>query len=90
MTLIFESSKRFSQDDIETIVKTIADNELFKFDLLRKFGWCSSYSITECSPEYLELSWMNSRSIRKPFEPPANNLTGEICSCQICKYRFED
>ena len=89
MTLIIESSKRFAQNEIELIVETIADNELFKFELLRKFGWCSSNCIVESSPGYLEFSWMNLRSIRKPFEPPANDLIGEVCSCQICNYRFE-
>ena len=67
LTLIVESSKRFSQNGIEVIVNIIADNELFKFDILRNFGWCSSYSITKSSPGYLEFSWMNLRSIRKPF-----------------------
>ena len=42
VTLTIDSSNRFSQNCIELIVKTISDDELFKFDILRKLGWCSA------------------------------------------------
>ena len=90
MALIIESSKRFPQNDIEFIIKTVCDKKNFKFDLLRKYGWCSCHCIVQSPPGYLELGWMNLRSIQKPFEPPNNDILGEICNCQICQYRFED
>ena len=90
MALIIESSKRFPQNYIEFIIETVCDKEIFKFDLLRKYGWCSCHCIVQSSPGYLELGWMNLRSIRKPFEPPDSDIIGEVCNCQICQYRFED
>ena len=38
ISIIIKSSKSFAKDEIEFIVDTIADYELFKFDVLRKLG----------------------------------------------------
>ena len=59
ISLMIKSSKNFVKDEIEFIVDTIADYELFKFHSLRKLGWCSSSKIIESSPGYLEFSWLN-------------------------------
>ena len=89
MTLTIDSSKKFSQDYIELIVKTISDSELFKFERLRQLGWCSGYNITDCPPKHLEFNWLNLRVIRPP-NPSKENLIGEICSCSICRIRFDN
>ena len=54
----------------------------FKFDVLRKLGWCSSSNIVESSPGYLEFSWLN---LRKSEDSPI-----EKCFCQICLDRFSE
>ena len=41
ITLMIKSSTRFIKNEIEFIVDTLSDYELLKFDVLRKFGWCS-------------------------------------------------
>ena len=61
ISIMIKSSKIFAKDEIEFIVDTIADYELFKFDFSRKLGWCSSSKIIESSPGYLEFSWLNLR-----------------------------
>ena len=80
--IIIKSSKNFVKDEIEFIVDIIADYELFKFDVLRKLGWCSSSNIVESSPGYLEFSWLN---LRKSEDSPI-----EKCFCQICFDRFSE
>ena len=82
ISLMIKSSKNFAKDEIEFIVDTIADYELFKFDILRKLGWCSSSKIIESSPGYLEFSWLN---LRKNSE----DSVIEKCFCQICSDRFD-
>ena len=82
ITLKIKSSKRFAKDEIEFVVNTIADYELFKLDSLRDRGWCSSSKIIESSPGYLEFSWLN---LRKSEDFPI-----EKCSCQICLDRFSE
>ena len=82
ISIIIKSSKDFVKDEIEFIVDTIADYELFKFDVLRKLGWCSSSKIVESSPGYLEFSWLN---LRKSEDSPI-----EKCFCQICLDRFSE
>ena len=57
--LMIKSSTRFIKNEIEFIVDTISDYELLKFDVLRKFGWCSSSKIIQSSPGYLEFLWLN-------------------------------
>ena len=83
MSLIIKSSKTFNEDEIEFIVNTIADYELFKFDVLRKLGWCSSSKIIESSPGHLEFSWLN-------LSQKTENSVIEKCFCQICLDRFDD
>ena len=82
ISIMIKSSKNFAKDEIEFIVDTIADYELFKFDVLRKLGWCSSNKIIESSPGYLEFSWLN---LRKNSE----DSVIEECFCQICRDRFD-
>ena len=82
ISLIIKSSKNFVKDEIEFIVDTIADYELFKFDVSRKLGWCSSSKIVESSPGYLEFSWLN---LRKSEDSPI-----EKGFCQICLVRFSE
>ena len=82
ISLMIKSSKNFVKDEIEFIVDTIADYELFKFHSLRKLGWCSSSKIIESSPGYLEFSWLN---LRKSEDFPI-----EMCSCQIFVDRFSE
>ena len=82
ISLIIKSSKNFAKDEIELIVNTIADYELFKFDVLRKLGWCSSSKIIESSPGYLEFSWLNLTK--------SEDSVIEKCFCQICFDRFDD
>ena len=82
ITLKIKSSKKFVKDQIEFVVNTIADYELFKFDSLRKLGWCSSTKIIECLPGYLEFSWLN---LRKSDDSPIKK-----CSCMVCDDRFSE
>ena len=82
ISLMIKSSKNFVKNEIEFIVDTIADYELFKFHSLRKLGWCSSSKIIESLPGYLEFSWLN---LRKSEDFPI-----EKCSCQICVDRFSE
>ena len=82
ISLMIKSSKIFVKNEIEFIVDTIADYELFKFHSLRELGWCSSSKIIESSPGYLEFSWLN---LRKSEDFPI-----EKCSCQICVDRFSE
>ena len=82
ISIMIKSSKNFPKDEIEFIVDTIADYELFKFDFLRELGWCSSSKIIESSPGYLEFSWLN---LRKPDDSPI-----EKCSCIVCVDRFSE
>ena len=82
ISLIIKSSKNFAKDEIELIVNTVADYELFKFDVLRKLGWCSSSKIIESSPGYLEFSWLNLTK--------SEDSVIEKCFCQICFDRFDD
>ena len=81
ISIMIKSSKNFAKDEIEFIVDTIADYELFKFDILRKLGWCSSSKIMESSPGYLEFSWLNLRNYE--------DSVIEECFCQICRDRFD-
>ena len=81
IALKIKSSKNFVKDEIEFVVNTIADYELFKFDSLRKLGWCSSSKIIESSPGYLEFSWINLRKTNSPIEK---------CSCVTCVDRFSE
>ena len=83
MSIIIKSSKSFAKDEIKFIVDTIADYELFKFDVLRKLGWCSSSKILESSPGYLEFSWLN-------LAQKSEDSVIEKCFCQICLSRFDD
>ena len=80
--LKIKSSKNFVKDEIEFVVNTIADYELFKFDSLRKLGWCSSSKIIESSPGYLEFSWLK---LRKSDDSPIKK-----CSCMVCDDRFSE
>ena len=48
MTLTIDSLKKFDQEYIELIVKTISDSELFLFEKLRQLGLCSGYNLTDC------------------------------------------
>ena len=82
ISIMIKSSKNFAKDEIEFTVDTIADYELFKFDILKKLGWCSSSKIIESSPGYLEFSWLN---LRKNSE----DSVIEECFCQICRSRFD-
>ena len=82
ISLMIKSSKNFVKNEIEFIVDTIADYELFKFHSLRKLGWCSSSKIIESLPGYLEFPWLN---LRKSEDFPI-----EKCSCQICVDRFSE
>ena len=83
ISIIIKSSKSFAKDEIEFILDTIADYELFKFDVLRKLGWCSSSKIIESSLGYLEFSWLN-------LAKKSEDSVIEKCSCQICLDRFDD
>ena len=89
MTLTIDSSRKLDQEYIELIVKTISDAELFLFEKLRQLGWCSGYNITDCRTRHLEFNWLNLRAIR-PSNPSKENLIGEICSCSICRIRFDN
>ena len=82
IALKIKSSKNFVKDEIEFVINTIADYELFKFDSLRKLGWCSSSQIIESSPGYLEFSWLN---LRKSDDSPI-----EKCSRMVCVDRFSE
>ena len=82
ISIMIKSSENFAKDEIEFIVDTIADYELFKFDVLRKLRWCSSGKIIESSPGYLEFSWLNLRK--------SEDSVIEKCFCQICLDRFDD
>ena len=82
ISLMIKSSKNFVKKEIELIVDTVADYELFKFHSLRDCGWCSSSKIIESSPGYLEFSCLN---LRKSEDFPT-----EKCFCQICIDRFSE
>ena len=64
MTLTIDSLKKFTQDNIELIVQTISDKELFKFERLRQLGWCSGYNLPDCDSKHLEFNWLNLRALR--------------------------
>ena len=87
MTLTIESIKKIDEDEINLIVEVLSDNELFRFEKLRQLGWCSGYNLSDCEPKHLEFTWMNLRAIR-PLSK--KNLIGEICSCTICRIRFDN
>ena len=88
MTLTIDSLRKFDQEYIELIVKTISDSELFLFEKLRQLGWCSGYNLTDCRPKHLEFNWLNLSGIR-PSNPNKKNLIGAICSCSVCRIRFD-
>ena len=78
ITLIIKKSFAFDKEEIEFIVNTIADFELFKFDILRHLGWCSSSKLIESSVGHLEFSWLNQHKLFGKSDSIAK------CTCQLC------